>query len=548
VKSFLNASANRNPRFQQVADKSENLGVVSIKSKVSKNRESKPVPHDLTLVEFMEKFVRPDKRGDFGKVVETVYASKYECRENPERLAQYFESLKSDRNTCCYVWQKNFQAARELTFRDFNPTDRHVVVRFYRNVDDMRSALKNLDASGGVTSYAYKDKMMSKDEILSQPNFYQDWCNWVSRLLESGDLDDPEFKRISKVATRLQVSGFDEYSGEFIGDSENEGYAKQKTRIIHVDSINWVLLEGMFIFPFQKLFNDSDCYINGVDPDTLSRRVRKPIGRGLEFIEADASSFDLSITTSELTNICIPFYEKFLDFGNSLSLLRMWQLVARSWTHKFVITPDGTRLVKDTVFSGYPSTNLNDSLVEQTRGNLTCLHLQDIGMIREFICQSNGDDLLVWVRRLTNMQKVAMEFCSYYKYNCGPMQATKCGYQGKEDPDTRSATRDDPHILSRHFTCHGVWRHPNILIAKMMSPERDRTDEYAKKEVTPQNIFMAFYLMYPLGMQEMFDIPKFLSMSERMSSSVFTSHSALLKELPGSVQYSIKYCGAEFRL
>jgi hypothetical protein len=165
-------------------------------------------------------------------------------------------------------------------------------------------------------------------------------------------------------------------------------------------------------------------------------------------------------------------------------------------------------------------TQIIDSIVNVI---VVSTYFNSIGQAVEMIAM--GDDNAIFTNSDTDLDKLG----SYIRKNFGMIVNVDKSSSG----DTK---RDDVEFLSRYWRYDGQWRHPHQLLSRLAYPERKR--EYSG-DVKPEHVVFAFILTYPLGMQKLIHVPKF--MQDFPISKKFVLENVDSRYLPGSLAYIREY-------
>jgi hypothetical protein len=174
----------------------------------------------------------------------------------------------------------------------------------------------------------------------------------------------------------------------------------------------------------------------------------------------------------------------------------------------------------------YHAEKLHDQLRRDRVGNL--IPFDKELRYRTLKCDTfiMGDDNLIFTSEHVDINDLA----NYVTHNFGvTINPDKClTYEQQSNPE----------FLSCEWREEGVYRHPNVLLERLLYPETFR--DYASKEFTPEEIIYCYYLSYSLGVRDLIDVNAFLRDHPKLQKSTLRKIRNL-KNLPGSMYYQLVY-------
>jgi hypothetical protein len=381
---------------------------------------------------------------------------------------QFEEFLKPNHSP--FHWSKTFQAAKGRLVREFSSMRLNALnPQCDADVEDLLP--KRTTHSGFqfiLTGLREKSRYM-KIGVLKE------WLAEENHARENGRFTYPILP-----GTRTQGSGaIDEESGEFTG------VCKHKTRIVMMIGIWQILTECRYARPLQDRLARSSWYAAGKMPN-VQRTLIGNMRRNCNYwASLDYSHFDACVSAWLLREAFDVIKTAFVEVDEEL-----WDVIVNSFITKDVIMADGVYTVAKGVPSGSMFTQIIDSVVNYL---VIATYLNHCGLSYDMFIL--GDDNLIFTKHAIDL----MDLSSYIFKNFGMRISPDKSSQGKR--------MDCPTFLSRQWRPTGEWRHPYVLIEKMLFPERFR--EYSRRGFTPDDVFYAFYCVYPLGMVEGFDMLRF---------------------------------------
>ena len=279
------------------------------------------------------------------------------------------------------------------------------------------------------------------------------------------------------VGTRTQAS--DPFNDD---GSPNNDY-RDKTRLVSMVDIYVIMAEVIYAKRLQSKFSTVPWYAGGKNDVQILHYMRKWAAQFKYWLSIDYSKFDQSISNwmiRDAFDVVRAAYSKDPDFDEEL-----FKIVREDFINKVIILGENKLYESEKgVPSGSMFTQIIDSIVNKL---MIKTYMYSIG-IAEFEMMIMGDDNIIF----TNIEIDAKHLSTYLAKNFGiEMHPDKCG-GGK-------CSDEDPEFLSRIWKFEGVYRKPEILIAKLCFPESYRRYDL-NPDMHPGMIVECFRISFPLGM------------------------------------------------
>lgn len=481
----------------------QNKRLISYRQSLSTDRDN--VLFDSSVASLLRKYAKNSKK------LEEVISYLNELKDDDgyhfsQSLRQY-DKLESqiwkfaEPNHTTFRWNRNYQKALKQVLDIILKMPR-LRQMDYRCDDDIIQAIPKSDTHSGF-SYLLTGKKQ-KGEYFD--GIYKSYMSEEENARKCGS-----FNKYILPGTRTQGSGaFDDVTGEFTY------HCKHKTRLVSMVDIHVIIAELKFAKPFQGLLAYLDEYAGGKDDNAIANIIANYRKKHVYWYSLDYSAFDQSISSWLIRDAFAIIRQAFIgDFDEEL-----FSIIQEDFIHKNFVSAHGVVHSDKGVPSGSMFTQIIDSLV-----NLICVftYLNSIGV--EGKCIVMGDDNLLF----TNVEIDGTLISTYMKKNLGltinadKIDKGKCGAQ-------------PPKFLSREWRNTGQWRHPNVLISKLLFPERFRP--YQSGDARPQDIIYGYYLTYKLGMNELLDMGQFFRdypFNEKTFERVVSRY------VPGALQFNLVY-------
>lgn len=439
----------------------------------------------------------------------------------PQDLRESAEQFEGSKDFPIQIWWcNNFeQTIRELQeiFSSFNLEP--LMPRTQKEAEDL---VTNAQSSSGFMQYE-TGKYAKGDNL---DNLVEKLDAYITELKKSGICNHPVL-----IAIRTQAS-LKGYSREDMLDFTK---FKAKDRIVHVVYMLQVLVEAMFQIPFQKKFVEKCKWYSGVSTEEIRNRVRNMAIANNYWISLDQSAFD-SNQSEQLIRLAFDLIR--LAFHNVDD--ELWNAIVDSYIHRWVLLPaewhGNQMLIRED--HGTPSGSMWTQIVDSIINYIVVATYMRSHTAR-FEMQIMGDDNLCYYSTYSGEQIDPSDVSSYMARNFGLVINAD-----KTDSGTK---RDDPKYLSRVFKQIGVYRAPTELIANMLYSERRRVDRLTGEPTPIEIIIMAYCIEFPLGMQEIIDMPKFFDDYVRKGMPL-QFQAEEVRQASGAMYYIVKYVLRDGRL
>lgn len=404
-----------------------------------------------------------------------------------------------------FTWNRNMRRAVNQIISDTKPKKPLKPLKFNTDME-IKDAIPREDTHAGF-SYILTG-MRKKGEYMDN----------IKEKLEKEEfvaMRQGSYERPYLIAERYQCSGgYDEMGNEL-------DKCKYKKRTVTMMDIYELLSELRFAKAAQRYLATLDIYAGGKVPRDLFQLVNRNRFKYQNWVSIDYSKYDQTIPGWLLEQAFRVVRSWFGEFDAKEQ--KLWNIIVNDFIHKGFVGPEGNIVYAD---NGLPSGSMFTQIIGTICNRImiqTFAYAQGYeNKVVTIIC---SDDNLIFYDEWFDYVKYA----SYVSHNFGVnVSADKCSY---------GTRRDNPEFLSRYWTTTGIYRNPKILIAKMMYPERFR-DYKRNKQLKPELIFYSYYLAYPEGMREFFDMDKFLRNNGNLLRGL--SEEAL-SELSGYYRYLVKY-------
>nr|USE08447.1 MAG: putative RNA-dependent RNA polymerase [Partitiviridae sp.] len=366
------------------------------------------------------------------------------------------------------AWRRKFKSVKQQLLDEVKQFDLQAIQ--YSSDKDILDALPRLDTHAGF-SYILTG-CRKKGEYTE--GLLERFKSEVAAAKANNSFNKPIL-----LGYRTQSSvPVDPHTGEYAIDYSDTASLK-KTRLVSMIDIYQVLAECIYAVPFQSRLGKTDWYMGGKNDFDIRRLIFKARGRMTNWISLDYSKYDQSIPAWLIREafdiVRAAFKEK--GFDNEL-----FSIIREDFIHKVFITANGLVEAHDGVPSGSMFTQIIDSIVNRLMID-TYMKSQGLSRYTMFIM---GDDNLIFTSQPINAKDIE----NYLRKNFGIEMNAEKADQGTH--------KQDPLFLSRFWTEFGVFRHPRILIAKLIYPERRR--EYDKFGFGPETVVEAYFESFRMGM------------------------------------------------
>lgn len=409
--------------------------------------------------------------------------------------------LFSEKDYTSFRHNRNYQKALKELIAEFSVYRLKEVV--YESDSDIRDTLPKLNTHSGWTYIQTGRKTKGEN---------------IEGLFDSLVRAEETARQVGSFSRPILPGSRTQGSGAFSDDGAETGTCKHKTRLVSMYDLILICSELRYAAPFQKVLAKKPFYAGGKDNYEISSIISSMRSWGEAWLSIDYSHFDQSISSWLIEDAFSVIKASFASVDEQL-----WTAIVHDFIHKDFVTPEGLMHSDKGVPSGSMFTQIIDTLV-------------NVLMIKTYLISHNlegrmiamGDDNLLYSLRVIDPEELA----SYLAKNFGVVvNASKFA---------KGVKRENPHFLSREWRQDGQYRHPNILLSKLMFPERRR--DYFSGEATPELVVYSYILMYGLGMSEVMDVRKF--MMDNNFGGWNTSKVIDFTFMPGALAYSSRYLGA----
>lgn len=470
----------------------------------TQGHEKKPVGLDKRILELAKQYELQD--GFVEKIAKHLkdvdYGPRQVAGSHEANLEAYCRG-----HAAPFTWNRNYQRAVAEVMRITAPRKPLAPISL-RTDREIKDALPREDTHAGISylETGLRRKGEYLEGIAERLETEQD------QALKMGTFEKPLI-----IGERYQCSGGYAESGE-----EMET-VKYKTRTIHMYDVYMALTELGFSKPAQRHLGYQDLYAGGKKPNDLWQIIYKYRHTHEFWMSVDYSKYDQTLPGWLIEGgfrVVRSWFGKFDCRTEGL-----WNLVVNDFIHKGFVGPCGDILYSD---DGVPSGSMFTQIID-TLCNLIMLQTfaYSQGWEKPLRCNICGDDNLIFHDGWFKIE----DYASYLKHNFG----VEC----HPDKCAQGTWKQHPEYLSRFWTNTNIYRNPNVLLSKMMYPERFR-DYVKNKDLSAELIFYSYFLAYPGGMKEAFDMDSFL---RDKRTHVRGQSARALSELPGFLQYQVRYEG-----
>lgn len=376
----------------------------------------------------------------------------------------------------------------------------------YQSDEDIINALPRKDTHAGLTYIlsGFKEKGDNLENIAIR------YANREAKAKLEGT-----FNSLDLGAVRTQNSSPFTKDGKL--KTGDEFPPESKTRLVHMIDLFQIIGELKYAKPLQDALKTCSWYAGGKSASDTRSRVHQVQKKGNYWYSIDYSHFDASIPgwlirdAFSLLKTC---------FSRSLDE-ELWNVLVHDFVNKAMVKPNGDVVI---AHDGIPSGSMFTQIIGSLCNYIMIVTYMMSQGIHWFDTITMGDDNLLGVS-----EKIDLKHLAQYMYNMFGAEINV----SKVDMGT---SKDPAYFLSREWRSKGEWRHPNVLLAKMAYPERERT---YNEQATPAQVVYSYCLTFPLGMQEMIDLPRFVTDYQPDLSSIRNVTNA--KNLNGLMKFQLLY-------
>jgi len=448
--------------------------------------------HDDHQEEAILRYCKPNKRRELIRVMHQL--SNLKCSNDPKmhapgRSAYSLKLLAANLDQYCQPkarslrWNEHYQQALASVAKDVRsllPVGRFLKPMTIHEVASSAAVQRNLKKNAGYM--AFESSLRSKGENLPEA---VEWCNANMHLIaESGAYGIPLV--ISHRSSNSKPKG--------------DGTWKWKCRIILMQDVRALLMDGRFLVSFTELFKDIPWGEGSMNHQQVSDWIQRNRQRYSHFYSSDYSSFDVSQPAWLLEDV---FRSVVRPVFGSLSAEdeALFDAMVYSYIHKEIHAFDGVRFVVGCQLSGSLATYALNTIVNEVIDR-TVLLMQGCD-ICDFVSLKCGDDNLTYYNGRANHWN-ADKHCELIKKYFGI--TTTMGI------DDYGPSSKDPTFLSRVWTFNGAERDINEVIWNLVYPERFRDYRPDKTHVNVRRaealVLLSSCLEQEATMRRFFDISK----------------------------------------
>lgn len=391
-----------------------------------------------------------------------------------------------------FQWNRNYQTALKKVKDRYRVAN--LVAIDYKSDQDIIDSVTDWTTSSGFEGLitGKRKKVDFCDNVLNW------WRDKAERAILDGSFNTPMIPGI-----RTQCSG------EYTEHGERTDTCKHKTRPIWMVSLSTIIAERKWAKPLtQWLVNYSYSAI-GKDDSYLTRWVANRRMKLKHFISLDYSAYDSSIPSWLIYDAFDVIAEAFGGISDPL-----FHIVRDDFIFKNLVTGDDVVYISHGNPSGSGFTAIVNGICNEI---MTETWAAALGIPVDFNIM--GDDNLIYCDRVS--YELIHWVASYLLHNFGvSVNTSKSSWGDYTKP---------PEYLSRIWTDGGAYRHENILLSKMLFPEKFRN--YSKDGTSPELVLYSYYLSYPMGLIKLIDMPRFLT-DNRLLVSGTAIENADYKVLP----------------
>lgn len=392
--------------------------------------------------------------------------SKYRYEHIDTQLQRFAES-----NHKWYGYLESYKKAKEQMIDEVKNWKLESL-RYLGNAD-IENALPRRDTHAGFDFIL--TGLRTKGEYLD--DVYQHYQEREKQALLEGSFNTPIL-----VGTRTQASG------EFTEDGEFTYSFKDKTRAVAIVGIYLILAECKFAKPFQERLALTDWYAGGKSDEQISVWINKARESTYNYsTTVDYSHYDQSISSWLINDafdiICAAFNQVCFD-------PELFNVIKRDFICKCFIDGHGNVVKSEKgVGSGSMFTQIIDSIVNRL---MVMTYFNHLGVSEDsYKMMIMGDDNIIFTVDPLDSKDLATYLAHVF------------GVEVNHDKMSATTVKHAPEFLSRKWTLHGPWRHPFILIGKLLFPERFRRYE---SEADCLAILASYVRAFRKGMEELIDV------------------------------------------
>lgn len=461
---------------------------------------------DYQLLDLLSKYVL--NKDDFNAQVQYLMSLKDSNGQPFSRNLKIYntteEAMKrfADKDYTSFRWNENYRKSLKEMKEEYSKLNLKPLV--FKCDDHIKDALPKKDTHSGYTWIISGNKMKGDN----MEGIHRKFKHEMREAIRAGSFNKPIL-----IGFRTQASG------EYDDDGSQTNTCKHKLRVVSMIDLMQIIGELKFSKPIQNYLATIPYYAGGKSEKAISSIIT---GNRMEFdrfLSIDYSSFDQTISSWLIEDAFSIIRTAFKDLSEEEESL--FNVIVHDFIHKDFILNEGVLHSDRGVPSGSMFTQIIDSIVNVLVIKTYFNHLkQRCSMI------TMGDDNAIFTNATIHLDDLA----SYLSKNFGLIVKT-------DDKSSEGNTKlNHVKFLSRYWTWHGEWRHPNQLISRMLFPERHRN---YSSIIGPEHVIFAFLLTYRLGVEKLIDSGKFTH--DYPISKRFILDKVDSRYLPGALAFIREY-------
>lgn len=412
--------------------------------------------------------VDPDNGLPFGRSVGTYASTKVIWQK-------FADPQKPD-----FRWNQRLQMAIQKVAKRYKAALLQAI-DMPSTLGELKGLLVELGTSGGWESIL-TGKRKKKDLLDDQ--YYDFWKREVEAAILRGRFNYPI---VPGSRTQCAMTG--------------RKTCKHKKRPINMVTLVVILVEALFANPVTEFLTHYSYSAIGKNDITYipgwvtGRRLRH-----YSWVSLDYSQYDASLPSWLIDSAFDIIKGAFKSLDPLMD--RLFEVVRRSFIVKELVTPEGILRVTH----GNPSGSKFTAIINGVCNEIMTEYWSDL-LERKVEYMIMGDDNLIFFsdgRSITLKEKERIADILTHKFGIA-VNATKC-----DSGDWQAI----PKFLSREWRPEGAWRDLLDLVAHLAYPERFRNYRVNKKSgvssLTPEVVFFSYILGCKAGMNEFFDVNRFL--------------------------------------
>jgi hypothetical protein len=423
--------------------------------------------------------------------------SAYSLKLLRDNLAQYKRTqVRSLR------WNQHYQKALQSVAEDVKkllPCRATLKPMSIQAVAASEPIQRNLDKNAGY--YAFETEKRSKGENLQEA---VEWCSSnLALIAEKGDYGLPV------------VMSHRSSNSKPISDKQ----WKWKCRIILMQDLRALLLDGRFAVPFTTLFKDIPWGEGSMNQEDVRRWVSVSRAHYPRYYSSDYSSFDVSQAPWLLEDVMLKVVRPL--FGDlSEEDEQLFNAMVHSYIHKEIHSFDGVIECYGCQLSGALTTYAYNTIVNEIVDR-TSLLMQGCDL-RAFTSLKCGDDNLTFYLKSQPWDRE--KHCYLISHFFG-IKTTL------EESDCGESRYSDPTFLSRTWSENGEYRNIDEVLWNLVYPERFR--DYSEKKTGCKErraealVFLCAVEEQSATMREYFDIAKVYEDAQIKRGHIMDAYKAL---------------------